>query len=59
MSSSDDISQLRSPVQYDTDAFFFGNEQVTVLPGGGGGGNGGKDGHGAWGVAPMMLPVNW
>ena len=38
MSSDNEVSQWRSPVQCDTDIFFFGNQPVTGMGRGGGGG---------------------
>ena len=46
ISSNNELSQLCNPVQYDTVAFFFWNQPVTVPPPGGGGGG---DGHGGGG----------
>ena len=45
ISSNNELSQLCNPVQYDTVAFFFWNQTVTVSPPGGGGwtrGGGGR-----------------
>ena len=44
ISSNNELSQLCNPVQYDTVAFFFWNQPVTVPPPGGGDGHGGGGG---------------
>ena len=59
ISSNNELSQLCNPVQYDTVAFFFWNQPVTVTPPQGGGWTRGGGGMDTGGGGRYNFSIKW